>query len=152
MLSPAQLSVTPRTVACQAPLSMGILQTRILEWVAMPSSRAYLRPGHPNPGIEPRTSTLQVDSLLSETPGKPRNTEVGSLSLLQGIFLTQELNWGLLHCRQILYQQATREAQEYWSGEPNPSPADLPDPGIEPGSPTLQADSLPTELSGKPNM
>jgi len=29
---------------------------------------------------------------------------VGSLSLLQGIFLTQELNWGLLHCRQILYQ------------------------------------------------
>ena len=38
---------------------------------------------------------------------------------------------------------------EYWSGEPIPSPADLPDPGIEPGSPALQADSLPTELSGK---
>ena len=33
-----------------------------------------------------------------------QNTGVGSLSLLQGIFLTQELNWGLLHCRQILYQ------------------------------------------------
>ena len=76
---------------------MGILQTRILEWVAMPSSRAYLRPGHPNPGIEPRTSTLQVDSLLSETPGKPMNTEVGSLSLLQGIFPTQESNQGFLH-------------------------------------------------------
>ena len=40
--------------------------------------------------------------------------------------------------------------QEYWSGLPSPSPGDLPDPGIEPGSPTdLQADSLPTELPGK---
>ena len=36
--------------------------------------------------------------------------------------------------------------QEYWSGLPFPSPEDLPDPGIEPRSPTLQADSLPTEL------
>ena len=36
---------------------------------------------------------------------------------------------------------ATREAQEYWSGWPIPSPADLPDPGIDPGSPALQADS-----------
>ena len=40
---------------------------------------------------------------------------------------------------------------EYCSGQPIPSPADLPDPGIEPESPALQADSLPTELSGKPN-
>ena len=36
--------------------------------------------------------------------------------------------------------------QEYWSGLPFPSPGDLPDPGIEPGSPALQADSLLTEL------
>ena len=36
--------------------------------------------------------------------------------------------------------------QEYWSGLPFPSPGDLPDPGIEPGSPALQADDLPTEL------
>ena len=36
--------------------------------------------------------------------------------------------------------------QEYWHGLPFPSPEDLPDPGIEPGSPTLQADLLPTEL------
>ena len=36
--------------------------------------------------------------------------------------------------------------QEYWSGLSFPSPGDLPDPGIEPGSPALQADSLPTEL------
>ena len=39
--------------------------------------------------------------------------------------------------------------QEYWSGLPFPSPGDLPDPGIEPGSPAWQADSLPAEPSGK---
>ena len=38
--------------------------------------------------------------------------------------------------------------QEYWSGWPFPSPGDLPNPGIEPGSPALQADSLPSELQG----
>ena len=57
-----------------------------------------------NPGTEPRSPTLQVDSLLSEPLGKSKNTGVGSLSLLQGIFLTQELNRDLLYCRQILYQ------------------------------------------------
>ena len=40
--------------------------------------------------------------------------------------------------------------QEYWNGLPFPSPEDLPNPGIEPGSPTLQADALPSELPGKP--
>ena len=58
----------------------------------------------PNPGTEPKSSTLQAGSLPAELQGKPQNTEVGSLSLLQGIFLTQESNWNLLHCRQILYQ------------------------------------------------
>ena len=41
--------------------------------------------------------------------------------------------------------------QEYWSGLPFPSPGDLPDPGIEPGSPTLEADALTSEPPGKPN-
>ena len=40
--------------------------------------------------------------------------------------------------------------QEYWSGLPFPSPENLPNPGIKPGSPALQADSLPAELQGKP--
>ena len=39
--------------------------------------------------------------------------------------------------------------QEYWSGLPLPSPEGLPDPGMEPGSPTLQADALPSEVPGK---
>ena len=42
--------------------------------------------------------------------------------------------------------------QEYWSGLPFPSPGDLPNSGIKPGSPTLQADSLPSETPGKPHM
>ena len=62
-------------------------------------------PGNlPNPVIEPRSLTLQADSLPTEQWGKPKNTGVGSLSLLQGIFPTQESNWGLLHCKWILYQ------------------------------------------------
>ena len=51
---------------CQAPLSMGILQARILEWLPCPP------PGNlPNSGLGPRSPALQVDSLLSEPPGKP---------------------------------------------------------------------------------
>ena len=55
-----------------------------------------------NSGIKPRSPALQADSLPAEPPGKPKNTGVGRLSLLQGIFLIQEANQGLLHCRQIL--------------------------------------------------
>ena len=84
----------------------GILQARILEWVAVPFSR-----GSSQPKVQ-----IQV-------------------SRIAGRFFT---SW------------ARREGQEYWSGYPIPSPVDLPDPGIEPGSPALQADSLPTELLGKP--
>ena len=58
----------------------------------------------PNPGIEPRSPALQVDSLPAEPQGKPKNTRVSSLSLFQQIFPTQESNQGLPHYRQILYQ------------------------------------------------
>ena len=62
-----------------------ILQAIILEWVAFPS------PGDlHNPGIEPRYPAMQADSLPAELQGKPKNTGVGSLSLLQQIFPTQE--------------------------------------------------------------
>ena len=65
----------------------------------MPTSR-----GSSQPVMEPRSPTLQVDSLSSEPPGKPKTTGVGSLSLLQGIFPTQGSNSGLPYCGQILYQ------------------------------------------------
>ena len=77
----------------------GILQTRILEWVAFPFSRG---------SSQPRSPALQVGCLPAEPQGKPKNTRMDSLSLLQYIFLTQESNWDLLHCRQILYQQSSQ--------------------------------------------
>ena len=62
-------------------------------WSGLP----FPSPGDlPNPGIEPRFPALQVDSLPGEPQGKPKNTGVGSLSLLQQIFPAQELNWVLL--------------------------------------------------------
>ena len=54
----------------------GILQAKILKWVALPSPGDF-----PCPGIEPRSPTLQADSLPAEPPGKPKNTGMGSLSL-----------------------------------------------------------------------
>ena len=42
--------------------------------------------------------------------------------------------------------------KEYWSGLPFPSPGDLPDPGIKPRSPTLEADALTSEPPGKPKL
>ena len=57
-----------------------------------------------NPGIELRPLGTAGRFLPTKLQGKPKNTGVGSLSLLQQIFLTQELNRGLLNCRQILYQ------------------------------------------------
>ena len=74
---------------------------------------------------------------------------MGSLSLLQGMFPTQGLNPGLPHCRQILYQLSHQGSQRILRVG-RTSPADFPDPGIELESPELQADSFPTELSGKP--
>ena len=100
-------SATPWTVALQAPLSMEI--SRQEYWNGLPFSSL----GHLHPGIETGSPTLQADSFWSEPTGKPmsyailrlkRKLEVGSLSLLQGNFLTQESNQGLLHCRRILYQ------------------------------------------------
>ena len=61
-----------------------------------------------NPGIESRSPILQVDSLPTEPPGKPKNTGMGSLSLLQWIFATQEWRWCLLHCRRIFFQASYR--------------------------------------------
>ena len=80
----------------------GILQARIVEWVAVPFSRGSSQP-----------------------------RDQSQVSHIAGRFFP---SW------------ATREAQEYQSGKPIPSAADLSNPGIELGSPALQTDSLPAEL------
>ena len=56
---------------------------------------------------------MQANYLRDESQGKPKNTGIGSLSLLQKIFQIKELNQGLLHCRQILYQLSYEGSQEY---------------------------------------
>ena len=99
--------------------------------------------------------SLRPHGLYSPWNSSGHNTGVSSLSLLQGIFPTQgKIRWDWAQVSHIagglFTSWAAREAQEYWSGQPLPSPADLPNPGIELGSPALQVDSLPTELSGKP--
>ena len=88
---------------CSPPGSFvhGISQAEYWGGLPFPSPEDF-----PNPGVEPRSPALWAVSLSAEPPGKPKNTGVGNLSLLQRIFLTQE----------------------------------------------LQADSLPTELSGKRNI
>ena len=117
---------------------------------------------------------MKVESLPAEPQGKPKNTGVGSLFPLQRIFLIQESNWGLLHCRRILYR-VIREALKVKVAQSCPTLCypmdstvhgilqarimewvDFPfskgssHPGIEPRSPSLQTDSLPAEPQGKP--
>ena len=93
-LSCVWLFVTPWTIQAKE-------FSRLEYWSGYP----FLSPGDfPNVRIESRSPTLQVGSLPAEPQGKPKNTRVGSLSLLQQIFPTQESKWGLLHGRQILYQ------------------------------------------------
>ena len=70
----------------------------------------------PNPGIKARSPALQADSLPPELPGKPKNTGVGSPFLLQGTFLTQGLNLGLPHCRQILYHLSYQGSPKGYGG------------------------------------
>ena len=73
LLSRVRLFTTPWTVARQAPMSMGILQARILEWLAC------LPPGDlPNPEMEPGSPALQADSLPAA--GKPNHNELQSSS------------------------------------------------------------------------
>ena len=89
-------------------LAHGILQARI-------QSGYFPSPGDlPNPEVEPRSPAQQVDSLPPDLQGKPKNTGVGSLSLLQEIFLTQESNQGLRHCSGILYQLRCERSSPFY--------------------------------------
>ena len=75
---------------------------------------------------------------------------MGSLSLLQGIFPNQGLNPGLPHCEWILYQLSHKGSPRILEWVTYSFSSGSSNPGIEPGSPALQADSLPAELPGKP--
>ena len=77
----------------------GIIQVRILELLAFPLSM-----GSSNPEMGPKSPKLWLDSLSDEPKGKPKNTGMGSLSLLQQNFWTQESNQDLQNWRWILSQ------------------------------------------------
>ena len=104
----------------------GILQARILEWVAMLFSRGSFWPRDPT--CVPYISCIGGGLVTKSCP-------------------TLATPWTVA-CQASLSMGSSR--QEYWSGFPFPSTGDLPEPGTEPGSPVLQADSLPSEPPGKP--
>ena len=86
---------------CNPWTIQSIESSRPGHWSGQPFSSPR---GLPNLEIKPRSPALRGDSLPTEPQGKPKNIGMGSLSLLQRIFPSQESNRGLLHCRQILYQ------------------------------------------------
>ena len=94
----------------------------------------------PDPGIEPRSPVLQADSLPFELQWKVKvklPSHVWIFKILWTVAYQGPLSMGF-------------SRQEYWTELPFPSPEDLPDPGIKPRSPILQADALPPEPPGKP--
>ena len=132
-----------------------ILQARTLEWIVIFFPNAW-------------KWKVKVKSVQScPTLRDPMDCSLPGSSI-HGIFQARVLEWGAItfshiwseSCVQLFVTSWTvaqqvplsvkSSRQEYWSGLPFPSPGDFSRPGIEPGSPALQADSLPSELSGKP--
>ena len=103
---------------CSPPGSSvhGILQAKILEWVAIPFSTEF-----PDPGIKPRSPTLQADSLLSEPPGKLTCSLLLLLILLSRFSCVQLLATPWTAAPQAPLSMGFSR-QEYWSGVPLPSP------------------------------
>ena len=117
----------------------GILQARILEWVAIFFPRNLFHPGtEPKSLMSPAVAGGFFTTSATIVKAK-------SLSRVR-LFVTP---WTVAYQAS---QSMEFSRQEYWSGLPFPSPGDLPNPGIEPGSPTLQANALPFELPGKPTI
>ena len=96
--------------------------------------------------------TLCPTRLLCPWSSPDKNTGVGCLSLLQGIFPTQGSNLGLPHCRQTLYPLSHQGSPRILEWFPCPLPGSLPNPVIKLRSPALQADCLPSEPPGKPKI
>ena len=95
------------------------------------------------------SDSLRPHVLYSPWNSPGQNSGVGSLSLPRGSSQPRGSNPGHLHFRQILYQLSHKGSPRILEWVAYPSPEDLPDPGIKPGSSALQADPLPIELSGK---
>ena len=127
-----QLFATLWSVAGQEPLSMGFSRQEHCSGLPCPPPG-----GLPDPGI--KTSFLTSPALAG-------GFFVCVLSHFSCVRLFETL-WTIAH-QAPLSMGFSR--QEYWSGLPRPPPGDLPNPGTEPRSPAMQADSLPSEPPGKP--
>ena len=137
----------PWTVACQAPLSTGFPRQEYWSRLPFPPPNDL-----PNPGVKPvspASSALAGRFFTTEPPGKPQIRIVGHFYYLLSFIFLFPLEFScVLHF--VTPWTVARQAplsmgfprQEYWSRLPLLSPGDLPDPGIEPVSPTLQADAF----------
>ena len=105
---------------------------------------------NPTHCIESESCSVVSDSLWPHGIAQARTLEWGAFPFSRGSSQPRDRTQVSCIAGGFFTSWATREAQEYWSGWPIPSPADVLNPGIELGSPVLQADSLPTELLGKP--
>ena len=123
---------------CRLPGSSvhGILQARILEWVAISFSHVKCWWG-----IKLHSNIYAETGLFYQWIFKWKKVLITCVQL----FATP---W-TVDCQAPLSMEFSK--QEYWSGLPFPTQGDLPDPWMDPRSPTLQADSLPSEPLGKPN-
>ena len=133
----------------------GILQARILEWWPFSSPGDLY-----NIEIKPRSPALQADSLPAERGGKPDSAllKVFTQECVVKSLWTSEVAQSCptlcdpMNCSlpgssiHVIFQTKVWEWVEF------PSPGDLPDPGIKPRSPALQAGALPSELPGKPQV
>ena len=130
--SHVRLCAAPQTAAHQAPLSLGF--SRQEQWSGLPL------PSPVHACMLSRFSRVHLGFSLGKNAG------VGCHFLLH---LVAQLC--PIHCHPIdCWQESFR--QECWSRMPRPPPGDLPDPRMEPRSPALQADALPSEPAGKPSI
>ena len=156
-----------RSLVWEEPPCAGQLSPRVREPMVCPKRRhRNEEPELHNSRVTP-PATTRASLCSSKDPAQPK---INTFFKEGNKLLMQQFGWVSMAlcccCCQLLSHirlfatpwTAARQAplstgfsrQEYWSGQPLPSPGDLPDPGIKPGSPELQADSLLSEPPGKP--
>ena len=151
-LSCVQLSVTPWTEAHQAPLSVEFSRQKYWSWAARDqtvslaspalASRFFTTGATWEAPAESLQNWSETYSLYSSKKLLAKNSASTYVCYSLSHVLLFAIPWTV--ARQVsLFMEFSR--QEYWSGLPFPSPGDLPNPGIEPGSSALRADSLSSE-------